>query len=199
MRPIFPRLGKWHNTTALPRHSFCCGYCGDDVCSDNGLPIIENTYPPVPHAVGGIYLCPNCDLPTYIIYSREQFPKAKPGSAVSHVPDNLNSLYEEARECAGQGCYTAAVLLCRRLLMVAAVDRGSQEGKKFIEYVDYLSGSGLVPPNSKKWIDQIRQKGNEGAHKTPMLTEEDAYRIIKFSESLLRFLYELPAEIDEHY
>jgi len=29
----------------------------------------------------------------------------------------LNSLYEEARRCTSQNCFTAAVLLCRKMLM----------------------------------------------------------------------------------
>jgi hypothetical protein len=40
----------------------------------------------------------------------------------------LNQLYEEARRCTGQGCFTAAVLLCRKMLMNIAVEQGAAEG-----------------------------------------------------------------------
>ena len=86
------------------------------------------------------------------------------GNPVQHVPDSLNALYEEARRCTGQGCYTGAVLLCRKMLMNIAVEQEAKEGLNFIEYVNFLSEKGYVPPNGKHWVDHIRKKGNEATH-----------------------------------
>ena len=80
--------------------------------------------------------------------------------------------------------------------MNIAVKQGAQEGHRFAEYVDYLADSGYLPPNGKKWVDVIRQKGNEATHEIAIMAREDAEELIEFSEMLLRFIYEYPTRID---
>ena len=79
--------------------------------------------------------------------------------------------------------------------MHIAVDKGAEEGKRFIEYVEYLSDSGYVPPDGKGWVDHIRKKGNEANHEITIMLEEDALDLITFSEMLLRFIYEFQMRI----
>ncbi|MCT7650544.1 DUF4145 domain-containing protein [Aliarcobacter butzleri] len=98
----------------------------------------------------------------------------------------------KARRCTGEGCYTGAVLLCRKMLMNIAVVQGAKEGLKFIEYVTYLSDNGYTPPNGKHWVDHIRKKGNEATHEIAVMNEDDAKELIIFIEMLLRFIYEFP-------
>src|SRR6266571_7617624 len=106
---------------------------------------------------------------------------------------SVNELYEEARRCSSQNCFTAAVLLCRKMLMNIAVAQGATEGLRFIEYVTYLSDKGFVPPNGKHWVDHIRKKGNEATHEIALMAEGDAKELISFIEMLLRFIYEFPS------
>jgi hypothetical protein len=108
------------------------------------------------------------------------------------VPEALSTLYEEARRCTAQNCFTAAVLVCRKMLMNIAVEQGAAEGLKFIEYVVYLSDKGYVPPNGKYWVDHIRKKGNEATHEIALMEEADAQELLSFLEMLLRFIYEFP-------
>ena len=49
-----------------------------------------------------------------------------------------------------------------------------------------------MPPNGKKWVDAIRQKGNEANHEIHLMGEKDARNIVRFSEMLLRFIYDMP-------
>ena len=49
-----------------------------------------------------------------------------------------------------------------------------------------------MPPNGKKWVDAIRKKGNEANHEIQLMGERDARNIVRFSEMLLRFVYEMP-------
>ncbi|WP_185057827.1 DUF4145 domain-containing protein [Pseudomonas fluorescens] len=125
----------------------------------------------------------------------ERYPMPSLGSAVQHVPLELYSLYEEARRATSQNCFTAAVLLCRKMLMNIAVQQGADEGLKFIEYVEVLSEMGFVPPNGKHWVDHIRRKGNEATHEIAVMAEQDARDLISFIEMLLRFIYEFPSMI----
>jgi hypothetical protein len=113
------------------------------------------------------------------------------------VPEALNALYEEARRCTSQNCFTAAVLVCRKMLMNIAVQEGAAEGLKFIEYVTHLSDHGYVPPNGKHWVDHIRKKGNEATHEIALMSENDARELLGFVEMLLRFIYELPKMVPQ--
>jgi hypothetical protein len=93
--------------------------------------------------------------------------------------------------------YTAAVMCCRKLLMNVAVSEGAKEGLKFSQYVKYLADEGHIPPKVTKWVDYIRNKGNDANHEIEIMAREDAERLIKFSEMLLRIMYEYPAEVQD--
>ena len=104
-------------------------------------------------------------------------------------------LYDEARNCTSASCYTAAVLICRKLLMNIAVSQGAKPGETFISYVNYLAEDGYVPPNGKGWVDHIRKKGNEATHEIALMSQADAQELISFSEMLLKFIYEFPSRV----
>jgi hypothetical protein len=120
------------------------------------------------------------------------FPDIAFGTFVPHFPENLEQPYEEARASASANAPTAAVLVCRKLLMNIAVSEGAPEGKKFNEYVEHLSGKGFVPPNGKQWVDYIRKRGSEAKQEIELMTEADSEALIIFVEMLLRFIYEFP-------
>lgn len=79
--------------------------------------------------------------------------------------------------------------------MNIAVAEGAEEGKKFIEYVEFLAQKGYVPPGGKHWVDHIRKQGNEATHEIKMKTEAEAKDLISFVEMLLKFIYEFPARV----
>jgi hypothetical protein len=81
------------------------------------------------------------------------------------------------------------------MLMNIAVQQGAKEGKRFVEYVNYLSDSGYIPPNGKQWVDHIRTKGNEATHEIALMSAQDARELLVFTEMLLRFIYEFPSMI----
>ena len=79
--------------------------------------------------------------------------------------------------------------------MNIAVEQGAAEGQRFIEYVDFLSKEGYIPPNGKHWVDHIRKKGNEATHEISIMKNDDAKEILTFTEMLLRFIYEFPSMV----
>jgi hypothetical protein len=117
------------------------------------------------------------------------------GQAVPNVPEDLNTLYEEARRCTTSNCYTAAVLLSRKMLMNIAVKEGAEEGLHFIRYVEYLKDNNYIPPKGKHWVDHIRAKGNEATHEIKQMREQDAKDLLNFIEMLLRLIYDFPGRI----
>jgi len=79
--------------------------------------------------------------------------------------------------------------------MHIAVAQKAPEGKNFMEYVEYLSTAGFVPPNGKGWVDHIRKKGNEANHEIRLMSKDDAEELILFAEMLLKFIYEFPQRV----
>lgn len=178
----------------ITNKNFRCGYCGENVASDRGYKIGQHGDGSGAQ-LGGSYICPNCKGLNFISPQGEWFPGQVFGRGVKNVPDELDKLYEEARKCVKEKCYTGSVLLCRKMLMNIAVAQGAKEGLRFIEYVNYLAENGFVPPNGKKWVDHIRKKGNEATHEIALMEENDAKDLIVFTEMLLMFIYEFPAMV----
>jgi hypothetical protein len=79
----------------------------------------------------------------------KQVPGVAYGNEVEEAPEGVGSRYNEARRCFSVSVFTSAVLACRKLLMNIAVAQGADEGKKFIEYVDFLADEGYVPRTEK--------------------------------------------------
>jgi hypothetical protein len=172
-----PRLPKhisnffWDKPTTLRSVKFTCGYCGHLVSSEKGWRLTERNGT----QQNGLFICPECQCPTFK-YPQEdaRVPDAAFGTSVSNLPSNLEALYEEARTCTADGAYTGAVLLLRKMLMNIAVNQGASEGRRFIEYVDYLADNHYIPPNGRHWVDHIRKKGNEATHEIALMNHSDA-------------------------
>jgi len=146
-----------------------------------------------------IYLCPGCTLPTFFLCSNDQHPAPLFRSVVGgDLPDEIAGLYNEARKCVSVQAYTCAVMACRKLLMNIAHAKGAPPNRSFAEYVDFLCDNGYVPPGGKPWVTHIRAKGNDANHEIPLMTEGDAKLLIRFAEMLLKFIYELPAQLKAH-
>lgn len=189
MKKISDVQGKWHNTGELRQFAYTCGYCSAFVSSVKGYALHDRAHTRV---LGGALVCPNCESLSVLYPDGTVFPGLQFGNVVNNVPDQLYNLYSEARSCTSDGCYTASVLLCRKILMNIGVEQGAAEGLSFIRYVEYLSDKGFVPPNGKHWVDHIRKKGNEATHEIVLMTADDAKDLITFIEMLLKFIYEFP-------
>ena len=175
---------SWQNRQTLPTKRFRCGFCDHTVASSLGWQDDGHFYL--------IRICPNCYNPTYFALA-EQHSGVAFGNPVQNLPDDVSALYEEARVCCAGSSYTAAVLVLRKLLMNIAVQKEASENLTFIEYVEYLSSKGYVPPDGKNWVDHIRQKGNEATHEIKLMEKKDAEDLVVFSEMLLKFIYEFPS------
>src|SRR5882724_13643983 len=129
----------WANAENIGSKSFTCGFCGNLIASGLGFrnPTAQTWK---------VFICSHCNKPTFFDGDR-QLPGVSPGNSVLHLPVDIESLYTEARNCVAASCYTAAVLVCRKLLMNIGVAEGAQAGETFVKYVEYLAAKGYVPPN----------------------------------------------------
>src|SRR5687768_12450600 len=103
----------WVNAQTLGSKSFVCGFCGNLIASSLG-------YQNDQAAQFKIFVCPHCVKPTFFDDDRP-LPGVATGNSVAHLPVDIEAVYTEARNCVAASCYTAAVLVCRKLLMNIAV------------------------------------------------------------------------------
>lgn len=73
---------------------------------------------------------------------------------------------------------------------------GAGEGETFVSYINHLKTKGYVPPNGEKWIEKVRELGNEKNHELKIGNQEEAARILKFIEILLIFIYEFSEDTE---
>lgn len=192
---------SWANSKKLKSRSYSCGHCDGNVASElgyTGKPSSMWFFEQLGRVVNGfIYICHLCDKPTFFVdvdgRVHSQIPAPKYGQPMEFFPDGIRELHEEVRQCVGSRSYTAAVMLCRKLLMHIAVEKGAAEGLKFKEYVDYLNDNHYLPPDSKVWVDHIREQGNEANHEVVLKTKDDAIALLEVITMLANFMYALPS------
>lgn len=180
----------WQDARTIENVSFTCGYCGKE-------PAPSKAYSTKNHR-GKIYICSKCGKPTFFDGGIDQTPKVRLGNEIEGITNlGLATLYNEARDCTSVGAYTAAAMVCRKILMNLAVDQNAEKGKDFSYYVNYLADNGYVPPKGKKWVDAIRKRGNEANHEIALKEEKDSRLMLDFVGGLLRFNYELPSLLEK--
>ena len=190
--PIIKPVHHWYNPIHLPRMSYKCYYCDNKVASEIGY---ESPGSGIGQLHAYIYIC-SCGYPTYFDHIVNQIPLFKFGSNVEYIPTkNVEELYQESRKCYSVGAFTSAILACRKILMNVAADKGAPVGRRFIEYINYLDTNHYIVADSRQYIDQIRNLGNEATNEIAPKTKGDAELAIYFTENLLRNLYEAPGKL----
>ena len=179
------RLRVWQTIHSLESMPYRCGYCGNDVASKEG-------WYTAPGTGGRIRICPQCDGPTFFSVSATQTPGPLHGGDVSSLPEDIEPLYREARRSITVEANTGSIMLCRKILMNVSVAKGAPEGQPFIKYVQWLVEEGYAPRGSEGWVQYIKDRGNEANHEIKPMTEGDAIGVLRFTEQLLRNMFELP-------
>ena len=93
----------WRDTDHTSKQ-FTCGFCNRDVASSEGYFAVES-YLGTDGVQSTIQICPNCNNPSYFQRHTRQMPKPSFGSSVSHIPEVVEDIYEEARRCTSHGAY----------------------------------------------------------------------------------------------
>jgi hypothetical protein len=180
---------QWESIGNYHSKSYVCGYCNRPLASERGFNTKQNA---------STYICHRCDRPTFFDVDGDQIPGVKYGKSVNEISDKkILKLYEEARDCTGFGAHTAAILCCRKLLMHIAVSKKAEKGKSFAYYVKYLAENNFVPAGGEKWINYIKNRGNEANHEINIMEKSDAEELLDFMEMLLKLIYEFPARMSK--
>jgi Domain of unknown function (DUF4145) len=199
------RTVTWQNRfEAIEPVRWECASCGSLVAANVGVKGSQSGWVGSPgHEPHFLVFCPGCGNPTHLIWpgttSAQQYPRPTYGVGVNGIPDkHVAELFRESRKCITAGCYTAAVLACRKLLMHVAVSLGAPVDKGFAFYAVYLKDNHHITPASEGWVNAIKERGNEANHEIRMATNEEAKDIVDFCTMLLQTVYEYPARAKEH-
>ena len=186
-------MSEWNHIQEIATRQWRCGYCDRDVASDRGWYASRFEVGGYDRPTGFVALCPRCDMPSVMGPEGPQtIPPSAFGEAIDHLPDDVATLYEEARRAISAGEPNCAALACRKVLMHVGVEKGAPEGGSFVSYVDHLANNGYVPPDARDWIDEIREHGNDANHEIDLITSEEAEVVVDFTAMLLRVIYEYP-------
>ena len=136
-------------------------------------------------------ICPKCTHGSVKNSNGVIFPITEFGSNVQGLPEIISTIYNEARMCFSSMSYTACEMLCRKILMNSAVNKGAEENKGFVDYIDYLQIGGYITSPMKKWVDVIRTNGNEATHEIRLSDKLRSQKTLEFVTQMLRILYEI--------
>jgi len=166
-------------------YNYTCGHCEINV---NGKVVASVSSP---DANIKWLLCTNCADGSVISKNNTQLPSTRFGPNIEGLPDEIAAAYNEARNCYSIKAYTSCELMCRKILMHVGVDKGYDEGKPFIEYIDYIESKNYITPIMKPWVDLIREHGNSSTHKLMPPEPKRSESTLMFTAELLKIVYEM--------
>lgn len=144
-----------------------------------------------------------------VIQSGALYPTGMPLRQPKGLPELDDRIWHEVRVCLGAGAYAATVMLCRKLLFHVAVANGlpakddKDRAPTYLQAVEHLETKGIFTGKMRKWIDKIKDVGNDANHELEPITEAQARDVAAFTQQLLVLAYELdalmanPTEADE--
>jgi len=184
---------SWSKVQALGGEPYVCGYCSKTVAPDKGYSGQTSQY--------AIRICSYCTRPSYfeVVNTANTIvvPPPRMGKEISKLPEDIEYLHNEIKDASASSSYSLAVMGCRKMLMHIAVEHGADEGKKFLEYVDYLEENHCFPQKSKQRIDGIRKMGNETNHNITINSKDELEEILAALDILLSFNYEFADEEEQ--
>lgn len=169
-------------------YAYTCAHCGNQVSG----------------AVLGVYeqtrwlICTSCGEGSVLTNSGLVYPSVRYGPKVEGLPADVAAAYEEARTCMAGNAFTASELVCRKILMHVAVEKGAKEGSNFATYLAHLEKLGYVNTPMKPWVDRIRKHGNQSTHELPTPDRRRAEDTMMFTAELLRLVYEMQSMVEKY-
>ena len=167
---------------AVGRGAVLCTLHGTDVLPDH-LGRLR------PHPWSAVVSCGRCGMIAAVCQGEQYPPDDWPDDR--GVPAHVSGAYAEARECLAAGHYTAAAMLCRKLIMNLAADHGAKAGRRYAEYVGWLAEKGYITGAIRERIEFVRDRGNDANHHLGPVGRKRAMSAFMLTTELMRRVYEL--------
>jgi hypothetical protein len=166
------------------RHSYTCGHCNRPVSG-----VVVSTYRTVLGHVEWV-LCTNCGYGS-VLNDGNLYPGTVFGPVIEGLPKDVSDAYSEARNCYSINAFTSTELICRKILMHVAVEKGAKEKESFESYLTFLGEKGYITPPMTAWVNLIRQHGGKATHLIEKPDRKRAESTLMFTAELLRLIYEM--------
>lgn len=128
----------------------------------------------------------------------EIFPESNVELSLANAPPDVQEDAKEALKVYKAEAWKSTVVMCRRALQAACVEKGADKKKTLEKQIDELQTKGLLTVQLRDWAHQIRYFGNFGAHPDENIgdaTKADAEQMIEFLSTFLKYMYDMPARI----
>lgn len=129
-------------------------------------------------------------------YVSNIWPTAEDLTAPRHTPPAVANRFIEGEDAFRRARWNSAVAMYRSALDIAT--KGLPDvpaGLTFYKRLIWLHENHVITSQMKEWADHVRVEGNEALHDPDDFTEADATPLRLFTETFLRYIYELPGEV----
>ena len=142
-----------------------------------------------------IGVCNYCRKPVLVLNEGDTvYPHELPAPTDERIPDAIRNDIDEAKSCLNVSAWRAAVVMARRAIQTAAIEKGAPAGSKLVDQINHLASNGIITQEIKNWADVVRWVGNDGAHPGGVaVSQEDAEDILNLAEQLMNVIYVTPA------
>lgn len=124
------------------------------------------------------------------------WPERQKPDAPPHTPDPVKRRFLEGEKSYQQESWNAAVAMYRSALDIATKAMPEvPAGMTFYNRLVWLHDNHRITPDMKIWADHVRVEGNDALHDPEDFTKEDATPLRLFTETFLRYVFELPGEV----
>lgn len=114
----------------------------------------------------------------------------------SDVPAHITAIFAEAVTALAARIPRAASLMARATLEAITVDKGEAQRDNLKTRIRNLASKNILQPDLAAWAEEIRLLGNAGAHDVNApVSLADVEQLVSFIRELLKYFYELPAEL----
>jgi len=123
------------------------------------------------------------------------YPTVRTEASNDYPEEVRDNLTESIRSFSGNN-YKASVIMARSALQ-SAMREMSANGKNLYEEIEDLASKHLIPIALSSWAHEIRDGGNLVAHPEPgkKVQREDAAELLALTESILEYMYLIPADV----
>lgn len=160
---------------------------------------------PVPDIEAALLRCHGCRRATVVVTDGSGegihwYPAPGAGVLDPQVNAGVASAYDEGMRCLSIGANRAAAVMFRSALHLFVKDKGSEKAKAerhLKNALKVMKDDNQLYPSLWDWADHLNQLGNEGAHPEDYddITAAEAAGLGKFVQHLIRFEYEMPAQL----
>lgn len=144
--------------------------------------------------------CVNCRR-GFVLNDFVASPAAQPLDTPAVLSGDELTTWTEVRTCLAGGANTAAVMMCRKLLLHIAVANGlppkdaKDRAPSFLAAIDHLEAEGVITTRMRPWVNRVKDVGNEANHELASIDGAAAKDVALFTRQLLHLAYELPAMV----